>query len=302
MNYKTLIVLSGLSLAVAACSVPSDHVDNSPPTIHKDLVSFSTTFGAYQLALTSAFLWPQVSEDEVARLVKTVNGASMKADPLFAKGAVMLVESQKLQAQWDSIDCVRNYAVLGPDDDPDIGVDHVSAWQTPKDDKGTQEIPKCQANQTRREELKAELADNNTQIAPYINAINVAIDPDQTHVENSKSLNYRGSRLSILQDEATGQITVSVKLSQFLNGGYSPSTDNGQITNATYDVSLRSLSFDVADVDVAGRPTGLVYKFVLERGPNNGPLASFRGDMNLRTPGGAILRYGSARIDGFPPQ
>lgn len=290
-----------LVLLVSGCGVSNQHVDNVPPVIHRDLVQFGVTYGAFKVNQVSVFLWPaNLSEDQAQEMVRTVNGASEAADPFMVKAAILGAEAAELQTQWDQISCVDKYAVLQPGQDP-MDVDTVTEWKTDKDvtDPAAQkERDTCESNQTRRQQIPAEQDAARQSAMPFLAKIMLTIDPDQTHIENSKALDVTGTRITL---NATGAPTVS--LGNFLYAGYNPSTSSKKfpIQNANYDANLHVLSFDVPEVDSTLAPTGNVYHFAIERGNDHGPLARFTGDMNLMN-GSKIVRYGSARIDAFPPQ
>ncbi len=289
-----------LSILFSACGVQNQSVESHPPVIHRDLVSFATTYGSFKVNQVSAFLWPAgLTEDQTQELVATVNGASLAADPFMVQGAILGAENQNLQVQWDQISCVSKYAVLQPGQDP-VDVDTVTEWK--KDvagEKSQGELALCIANQARRQTIPAEQDAARKSAIPFLAKIVLAIDPDADHPVNSRALDVTGTRISITQDH--GIVTAAVSLGNFLIAGYNPSTSNGKITNAGYDSNLKVLSFDVADVDAKKNETALLYHFALERGPDHGPLARFTGDMNLMS-GSSIVRYGSSRIDAFPPQ
>ena len=136
----------------------------------------------------------------------------------------------------------------------------------PKDDKGTLEIPKCQSNQDTREANKKETTENQLIINPLLDEINKLIDPDQHHKVNSRDIDI-ASTLSILQD-AQGLPVVHVKLVNFEISGYTPTTDAttdkdgntvaGDITNASYDVAMRSLKFNVPECNARDADNKLV--------------------------------------------
>ncbi len=325
MKLNFLILLASAYAFTSACSVNSETVDNRPPVVHTDLVSFSTASGSFGLPnaqgefglqLTSVFLWPEnLSEDQAAELVKSINGTSMKADPLFAKLSYILRDKNELQGEWDQTGCISKYADVPPDYDPEID-GGVKQWKVPpaNDQKSISDIQLCIANQDRRSKVESQQNDLRVQLSPLLNEISKDIDPDQTRIVNAKTLDAPSSRLSFILG-ADGAVSVHVKLGGFLFSNYSPSTDvtdqaTGlpQITNATYGPRLHLLSFDVPEVDGTKNAdgslhkTGLVYKFRVERAPNIGLIASFRGDMNLYNSAGQIIRYGTARIDGFPPK
>lgn len=288
--------LALIAVLVSGCGVSTQHVDNTPPVIHRDLVQFGVTFGTFKVNQVSVFLWPaNLSEEKAQDLVRTVNAASEAADPFMVKAAVLGVEAARLQAQWDQISCIEKYAILQPGQDP-IDVDQVTEWKADKDVADPKELKMCEENQTRRLAIPEEQDAARQSALPYLAKIMLAIDPDQQHIENSKALDVTGTRITLNEDGAP-----SVSLGNFLVPGYSPSVANGKIQNAKYDVKLRVLSFDVPEVDASLQPTGLTYHFAMERGNDHGPLARFTGDMNLMD-GSKIVRYGSARIDAFPPQ
>jgi hypothetical protein len=298
----SLISCALISVLFSGCGVQNQSVENHPPVIRRDLVSFATTYGSFKVNQVSVFLWPAgLTEDQTEELVATVNGASLASDPFMVKAATLGVEAQGLQTQWDQISCVDHYAVLQPGQDP-MDIDTVNEWKSDTDipdQKARGERDTCQANQTRRQAIPAEQDAARQSALPYLNKIINAIDPDPQHPVNSKALDVAGTHISINRDGANN--TVNLSLGNFLVPGYSPSTSNGQIKNAAYSLNLKVLSFDVDDVDDAKKPTGLTYHFALERGPDHGPLARFAGEMDLMN-GSVIVRYGSSRIDAFPPQ
>jgi hypothetical protein len=288
--------LALFSLLLAGCGVATQHVDNVPPIVHRDLVQFGVTYGSFKVNQVSVFLWPEgLSEDRAQELVRTVNGASEAADPFMVKVAVLGVEDGELRAQWEQIACVDKYAVLQPGQDP-IDVDTVTEWKADKDVENPKELKACEDNQTRRQVIVEEQDTARSAALPYLAKIMLAIDPDQQHITNTKNLDVTGTRITLNANSAP-----NVSLGNFLVPGYSPSTSNGKITGAAYDANLRVLFFDVPEVDSSLKETGLVYHFALERGPDHGPLARFTGDMNLMD-GSHVVRYGSSRIDAFPPQ
>jgi hypothetical protein len=288
-----------IALLVSGCGVSTQHVENKPPVIHRDLVQLAVTYGTFKVNQVSVFLWPaNLTEEKAQELVRTVNSASEAADPFMVKAAILGAEAAGLQIQWDQISCIEKYAVLQPGQDP-IDVDQVTEWKADKDvpDKAQQvERDLCVQNQTRRLAIPAEQDAARQSALPFLAKIMLAIDPDQTHIENSKALDVTGTRITLHADSAP-----SVSLGNFLFPGYGPSVENGKILNASYDPSVHVLSFDVPDVDANLEPTGLMYHFAMERGNDHGPLARFTGDMNLMN-GSKIVRYGSARFDAFPPQ
>lgn len=290
MKYLALILLAG-------CSVGTQTVANHPPVIHKDIVQFGTTYGSFKVNQVSVFLWPaNMTEDETAAIVAKINGASLQADPYMVDAAKLGVEASKLSAAWDGASCIDKYAVLEPGQDP-MDVDTVTAWKADKDVSNPSELKMCQDNQARRKEIPA-LQDKDRQAAlPFLSTILTAIDPDPAHPVNTRALDVTGTRIAINADG-----TVYVSLGNFLIPGNNPSTSNGMIRAASYIPSLKVLLFATPEIDAKGSPTGLIYTFALERGPDNGPLARFVGDMNLIDGSGKIVRYGSARIDAFPPQ
>jgi len=286
-------------LLVSGCGVSNQHVDNTPPVIHRELVQFAVSYGTFKVNQVSVFLWPaNLTEDQAQEMVRTVNGASEAADPFMVKAAILGAEAGALQTQWDQISCIDKYAVLQPGQDP-IDVDTVTEWKTDKDvtDPAAQkERDTCEYNQARRQQIPVEQDAARKAALPYLAKIMLTIDPDQQHIQNSKALDVTGTRITL---NAVGRPDVS--LGNFLVPGYNPSTSNGKIRHAAYDSNLHVLSFDVPEVDANLQQTGNVYHFALERGNDHGPLARFTGDMNLIA-GATILRYGSARIDAFPPQ
>ena len=286
-----------LVLLLSGCGVSTQHVDNVPPKIHRDLVQLGVEFGSFPVLNASAFLWPKdLTEDQVEDLVKRVNSASEAADPFFVKATVLGVENSTLDAQFTQLSCVEKYAVLQPDQDP-MDVEHVSEWKKidkDADKQAADELSTCETNQSRRDEIVPELTAAQQGAAPYVDAIDRAIDPDQQNKVNNRNIKVRSLALN-------AGAAPTIALGGFEVSGYNPSTDNGLIQNASYDMNLHVLSFDVPEVDSKKVATGNMYHFALERGNDHGPLARFTGDMNLMN-GAKILRYGSARIDAFPPQ
>ncbi len=300
-----------LALFVSGCGVSTQHVDNTPPKLHPELVQLSVEYGTFEVLNASAFLWPKdLTEDQAQVLVRTVNSASEAADPFFIQATVLGAETKLLQAQWDQVACVDKYAVLGPDEDP-MDVSHVNEWKKidkAVDPKAADEVSDCEKNQSRREEIVPQLAAAQQGAAPYVDQIDRAIDPDPQNKQNSKTIKIRNLTLS-------ADAAPMVSLGGFTVSGYNPSTENQLIQNAAYDAKLNVLTFDVFEVDDNKVQTGNFYHFALERGNDHGPLARFTGDMNLMqgevetTEAGkkiirgiSILRYGSARIDAFPPK
>lgn len=280
------------------CGVTNQQVESHPPVIHRDLVSFAMTYGTFKVDQASAFLWPAgLSEDETQALVAKINGASLAADTFMVQAAILGAEEQELQKQWESTSCIEKYAILQPGQDP-VDVDKVMEWKA-ADPNNPHELELCQTNQARRQAIPAEKDSAVRSARPYLDKIISAIDPDPKHPVNSKALEPKGTRISLNEDGS-----VSVALANFLEAGFNPSTSNGQIINAKYNSNLKVLSFDVPnrhvnDKDYAGNDKGNVYRFAIERGPDNGPLARFTGDMNLFD-NGTLIRYGSARFDAFP--
>ena len=116
MNIKNLIVLSMTALTLSACGVKTEYAANNPPVIHKNLVSFALPFGEFEFALPpSAFLYPAgLTEDQAESMVRTMSSNSMIAEKYFGRNAELQDAAKPLADEWDALDCVRKYAVLGP--------------------------------------------------------------------------------------------------------------------------------------------------------------------------------------------
>lgn len=303
----TLIALAGLS----SCGVRSVPVENRPPVLNKDLVQFDVTYGKFTPNFASVFLWPDLQEAEMAAMVAKVSGASNKADPFLLDSAVLTREIDQMTAQWSTLQCAANHGELQPGDDPDF-MDYVSAWKEAKDVTDAKELALCQKNQSVRQADVTKRDANNIAASPFLQDITLSIDPDQSNIQNTKTLDATRTSIEILRDE-TG-LVIHITLGGFLNSQNNPTTDLSDeqladpaivakrlITDVSYNEEFRNLKFTVSDVDKAGQPTGNLYKFALERTIDHGPIARFTGEMNLVSPSGAILRYGMGRIDAFIP-
>lgn len=298
---KSLILPLCLSLGflATACSVKNSSVTNEPPKMRRDLVQFDAEYGVFKIESATVFLWPEVSsEAEVEEMVKTVNTASERADLITLEMGQMMAQKGALEAAFGQSSCVEKWADLGPDEDP-IFVEWVTKWKTSEVPEEAAAIKLCMENQEKRRAMMVRMDEIVSVEQPkIIGTIFKTIDPGYPEkVENMKSLDAKGSKLVIRSNE--GRTSVNVTLKDFLLPGHVQSTetmDLGRIGEAMYRAETKLLLFSVPELNKEGKPTGDVYRFFLERCPDFGGFARFKGDVKVYR-GAKIVRYGSAKFD-----
>jgi hypothetical protein len=318
MNFKFLQFLFAAILLMGichGCAVEHDQVQNRPPLIKKGLSTFESQFGTLKPETFSFFFWPQgLSEVQTEALAKKVNSLSMQIDSLTISLHDMVEQKTSLEGDFASLKCILKWANLGPGDDPDLIV-WVTDWKTSADATELAAIQVCQNNQDTRKDLVSKI-DHNTSVDQPLLIVQIykALDPGYPDtVENSKTINAPDSKIAIIAPPeiakgatksapSTSNVNtavVKISLKDFVLKGYSPATDSKgveHITNANYNLDTNLLTFDVPEVDSAKNPTGMTYRFALERVPNIAGYARFKGDVFLLN-GEKKTRVGSAKID-----
>jgi hypothetical protein len=294
-----------MAACLSGCSVKTASVANEPPKFNENLTTFSSQFGTVQPESISVFFWPEgLSGTALEKAVRDVNLASQELDVL----QIDSVEKAKLESEFASSQCVSKWADLGPDEDPDF-VEWVRKWKKSDDVTEQAAIKSCEANQSARKALLAEMdritnpksdgKDGVTKEHPAA-IIYKTIDPGYPEKkENMKSVDAGGSRL-IIRPAVDGVSRVNVTLKDFLRPGNTQSTEDlgpGKIQNARYFPATHLLVFTVPELGADQVPTGAEFEFTLERGPDIAGLARFKGDLKL-VKGDQVLRHGSAKIDG----
>lgn len=281
-------------LGAFGCSVKQERVSNEPPVIEKGIQPFATAFGAFPIQQASVFLWPAgLSEGEAQVLVRKVKSASLKVDAIKFELMALDVEARKLAADWVSQECVEKWA-----SDYDEFEEQVNGWKTSEIPEEQAAITKCIGNQDRRHKIGDEIAPKAAAIGVLAEEVDRLIDPNPEKLENKISINDKTSVIEI--NESDAGVVVNLKMSGFISAANNPSTENGQITGATFDIGRRLLSFSIPELGTDGAATGRVYVFLLERAPDRKGMARFTGDIRLMQ-GETILRYGSAQFDTVAP-
>jgi hypothetical protein len=283
-------------LGLSACSVKQERVKNEPPVIQKNVQPFATSFGNFPITQASVFLWPAgMSEEQAQSIVRQVNAASLEVDNISLELTAMNEETTKLLAKWTEQACVEKWSA-----EYDEFEEQVNSWKTSENPDEQKLIKACADNQERRKAITGEIAPKAAAVGALSEKVDRLVDPDPNKIENKKSIRMATSLLEILETDAG--VKVNVKLDGFLSPTYSPSTENGQILNANFDINRRLLSFMVPEVNADNQPTGLIYVFLMERAPDLGQRARFSGDVRIVDQAGKILRYGSVRFDTVRPQ
>jgi hypothetical protein len=288
---RLAIVLSFLAAVSVACSVERHTVKNEPPTIKREVVSFENDFGTLKPESISLFLWPDgLSEEQAQNLVRTVKSASIEIDRLTIELRNMAVKKAELELNFQTLDCVKQWANLAPDADPEL-VDWVSKWKPLALDASNDQKEvraNCMRNQEERKSLAMSMDINASNAQPMaMGVIFKSLDPlYPDKQENFKSIGIKGSKVVI---HPAGAV---VTFADFLHEGNTQSTDLG-----TYDSKTKLLQFSFPEVSNDGKTTGAIFQFALERNPNFMDFARFAGDVKL-VKDGKTLRYGSAQIDG----
>jgi hypothetical protein len=283
-----------LFASIVGCSVQKTPVPSRPPEIAGNNEVFENEygriiqFGLGPLDSVSVFLWPEDLTEEQARdSVRTVNRASNTIDDFTQ----LVVETKILQATFQARQCEA--ALQNPPEPVEPG------------QPGYDEYAARLENHMICQKIATDIAANLPKIVEMEEA--KAVDKARMDIvrtvgpQNFKGINDRGSSLSIL--EADGALQVNITFADFLFPGYSPSTtlledDPKKIRNVVYVPSRRLLMFDVPEVDSALNLTGAVYKFALERSRDFVGMARFKGDVNIVSAEGALIRTGSTQIQG----
>jgi hypothetical protein len=289
------ILISTLSILVVGCSVQKSKVPLRPPSITGNNEVFEmeygsiTRFGLGPIDSISVFLWPEgLNEEQARQSVRTVNRASNKIDEFTA----LVVETKIMQATFQMRQCET--ALQNP--------------PTPvaQGEPGYEEYLAALQNFQVCQKISNDISVNLPKIVEMERA--QVVDQAKTDIamtvgpQNFKIVNNAGSSLSISEVEGAAP-RVDVTLADFLVPGYSPSTnleedDMKRIRNVIYIPSRRVLMFDVPEVDLNLNLTGAFYRFAMERSRDFVGMARFKGDVNLISSDGALLRTGSVQIQG----
>jgi hypothetical protein len=283
-----------LSVLVVGCSVQKTPVPSRPPDITGNNEVFETEYGSIvqfglgPLDSVSVFLWPAgLTEEQARESVRTVNRASNTIDDFTQ----LMVETKILQATFQARQCET--ALQNPPEPVEPG------------QPGYDEYTARLQNYMICQKIAADIATNLPKIVEMENA--KTVDKARMDIvrtvgpQNFKAITNQGSSLSIL--EVDGRMQVNITFADFLFAGYSPSTslledDPKRIRNVVYIPSRRILMFDVPEVDQNLNLTGAVYKFALERSRDFVGMARFKGDVNVVSANGSLLRTGSTQIQG----
>lgn len=281
-------------LGITACSVKQERVSNEPPVIAKGIQPFGTAFGSFVINQASVFMWPdKLSEEEIRQLVRKVKAASLKVDAIKFDLMALDVEARKLSVAWESQECVAKWS-----SEYDEFEEQVTGWKSSEIPEEQAAIKACTDNQTRRLKIVEEIAPKAAAIGALSEEVDRLIDPNPEKPENKLSIN---DKTSILEIKDTGEsIAVNMKLSAFQYPSFNPSTENGQIVGASFDLARRLLSFAIPEVNAELNPTGRMFVFLLERSPDQKGMARFTGDIRLMD-GDKIVRYGSGQFDTVAP-
>lgn len=287
---RTLATL-GL-LALAGCGVKHEGVENKPPQIEHDAKVFDVAYGEFKVSLASVFFYPDnYTDQQTTDLVTAIRADSRVVTANLATIANLKPKIDGLRAQWNQIDCVTKYAVLGPNDDP-MDVDTVTSWKADKDvadATALKEMQACKDNQSLRQALSVKYDAAKHDFAQKSDEVSHLLDTDINHPVNSQTIDFAHIQLRINADNS-----VVLSLPQLMTPGFSPSTSNGEIINAIYDPHLKLLKFDVL------MPTQTYLHFELERMADMGNFGGFTGAMNLMNRQ-TIVRNGQAVIYFTPP-
>lgn len=284
----------GLALVLCGCEVNRRVVANEPPDLQRGVNVFATEVGTLH-AGTTVFLWPRVGEAELTETIAKVNRASMEMDRLQVLVDKDQQQLKQLETTFAAAECVAKWADVPEGQTPDPG-SWIETWKP-----GTPEA-ECIENQNQRKQLKESIASNGSGLASeQMVKLQTALDPDQSKVENMLSMGAKGSKITFKPDGS-----VSVVLRDFIRAGVVHATEAklskpsaaSAILAAQYLPTRKLLVIHLPDIADGGKPTGLVWSFVLERAPDFLGQARFVGPALLQQDG-KVVRFGTAKIEGL---